>query len=167
MSDDDVTAYHESGHAVMGIYLGGLVQSMSLMPESSIDWKDEFPRYGDTIIAWPRDASAKKHAIREISAALAGPVSENIYTGDDPVEMINPESVADWHTASQHAMTLYSSNEKAASYLASVIQELDSILRVESMWAAVAALADELLAHDQLDSDQIHETVGFWLRRLS
>jgi len=167
LSDDDITAYHESGHAVVGIYLGGTVTSMSLRPESTIDWDDEFPRYGDTIIAWPRNASPKKHAIREINAALAGPISETIYTGDDPAEMINAETVGDWHTASQHAMTLYSSQEKAARHLANAIEELNSLLRDESIWAAVAALADELLAHDELESHDIHETVGFWLRRVS
>ena len=31
--------------------------------------------------------------------------------------------------------------------------------------AAIAALADQLLAHEQLDGDQVADTVGFWLRR--
>lgn len=165
MSDDDITAYHESGHAVMAVHLGGVVNSMSLRPESTVDWDDAFPRHGDTVVAWPRNVSPKQHAIREAHTALAGPVSETIYTGDNPLEMIHAESAADWHMATQHAMSLFPTQDNAVAFIVDSIDQLNTLLRGDEVWAAVAALADELLVHDQLESEQIHDTVGFWLRR--
>lgn len=166
MSDDDITAYHESGHAVMGIYLGGIVQSVSLAPESSIDWDDNFPRYGDTIIAWPTSSvTPRQHAEREVQTALAGPVSEMLYTGEEPGEMIHAESAADWYAASKHAATFIASQPKRTAYLVATLAELTDFFREETIWAAVGALADELQAHDVLESEAVHATVGFWLRR--
>lgn len=166
MSDDDITAYHECGHAVIAIQLGGVVQSISLAPESSVDRDDKFPRHGDTIIAWPTSqVTPRQHAEREIQTALAGPVSEMIYTGNEPESMIHAESAADWYAASQHAATFIASDSKRAAYLSATIMDLSDFFRDDSIWAAVAALADELQVHDELETDAIHETVGFWLRR--
>ncbi len=166
MTDEEITAYHESGHAVMAFALGGLVQSISLTPESSFDWDDDVPRHGDTIIAWPtRGISPREHAEREIKTALAGPVCEMIHTGDAWEPGGHQESAADWHAALQHAMQCNADPEKRSAYLASVLRGLERFFDDANHWAAVGALADELLAHETLATESVHGILGFWMAR--
>ena len=47
-SDEEVTAWHEAGHAFVAVYLGGQVESVSIDP----DWDDGPKRFGDTTIRW-------------------------------------------------------------------------------------------------------------------
>jgi hypothetical protein len=166
MSDDDVTAYHEAGHAVMGVYLGGQVKRVCLAPESSVDQNEDFPSYGDTVIAWPVSPfTDQQHAEREIRTALAGPVCEMIYSGNDVEVLTHAETAADWHIATDRVKSMIAEPEKQVAYLSRTLIELVEFFKDDSLWAAVSALADELQVHDELESDMIHATVGFWLRR--
>ena len=35
---------------------------------------------------------------------------------------------------------------------------------MERVWAAIAALADELLAHEVLEEESVEDILGFWFR---
>jgi hypothetical protein len=48
-------------------------------------------------------------------------------------------------------------------FLEATAIKLDEWLRRDAMWAAVAALADELSAHETLDGEQVAEVVATWL----
>ena len=42
--------------------------------------------------------------------------------------------------------------------------ELRRQVQVERVWAAIAALADELLAHELLEEECVEDILAFWLR---
>ncbi|MEM7314481.1 MAG: M50 family metallopeptidase [Planctomycetota bacterium] len=160
MDDElELTAYHEAGHAVAAAILGGRVTRITLEPEDD-------DRYGDTRIEWPlAGVSRKEQIVREIRTLLAGPVAESIYAGSDYELRITRESSVDWLRAAEFASSLFTDKPKRTAYLAIIADELKEDLRQESIWAALAALSDELLAHETIEQHQIEEVLGFWLSR--
>ena len=75
MSDsiEEVTAYHEAGHAWAALFVGARVQSVSIAPDN-----DDGPkRFGDTTILWNRRRFSQADFAKKFSwVALAGPVAE-------------------------------------------------------------------------------------------
>lgn len=84
----ELNAYHEAGHALMAILLGGEVRSVTIEPDN-----DDGPdRQGDTQVLWRRSRmSEKQFAETAIQVSLAGPVAEMIYSG----EPYHPGLIAD------------------------------------------------------------------------
>ena len=81
MDDETLTAYHESGHAVIAYALGGTIQGMQLGGEAD-DWLPA--RFGECRIQWGRvDPDLDWQRKREILTILAGPVVEMVYR-DEP-----------------------------------------------------------------------------------
>ena len=75
----EITAYHESGHALMAVHVGAEVHSVTVDP----DWDDGPQRLGDTQIFWNTGGlSEREYCEKRILVALAGPVAEMLYTGD-------------------------------------------------------------------------------------
>jgi len=75
---DEVSAYHEAGHAFMAIYVGARVRCVTIEP----DWDDGPARHADIPIEWPLDQfSARELQERSAHVALAGPVAEMIHSG--------------------------------------------------------------------------------------
>jgi hypothetical protein len=163
--DDDatLTAYHESGHAVIAYALGGHIASVQLGGEAD-DWLPD--RFGDCRIEWSRiDPAANWQRQREVLTVLAGPVAEAIYR-DEP---LHPAHYApwqlDWQLAWRIGEQLVRDPAKRSHMLDALLGQLHRQVSGEPYWSAIAALADELAAHEYLDSDQIEEVVGFWFRR--
>lgn len=48
--------------------------------------------------------------------------------------------------------------------LENLILELRQKIRMDPVWAAIAALADELVAHESLDEERVEEVLSFWFR---
>jgi plasmid replication initiation protein len=157
----EITAYHEAGHAVMAHYLGAQVLEISLLPE-----EDELPdRTGDTKIAWPtRRFSGVTFHQAAIQVALAGPVAEILYTQDPYHPGLVQEWAADWHEAVHHVQQLpkLKHAKLQAAHLEETTRELIAFLDQEPYWSAIAAISDELLAHEYLDQEQIIEALSFW-----
>ena len=161
--DDDqtLTAYHEAGHAVIGYALGGTVDSLQLGGEAD-DWLPD--RFGDCRIHWGKvDPNCDWQRHREILTILAGPVAEMVYRG----EMLHPAVYQpwqdDWRRAWAASEILTPNPERRGRLLEQMIGQLADRIRCEPCWAAIAALADGLLAHEFLDRDQVAEILGFWL----
>jgi ATP-dependent Zn protease len=162
MSELEFTAYHEAGHAVMAALLGGVVRAVTIVPPD-----DEGPnRFGDTQIEWPlAGISPRDQALREIKTALAGPTAEAVYRDDYDRLPINQESSADWLAASLHTSRLFGEQAVRLALLHQAAEQLLHLFRSdERIWSAVAAVADELLAHETLESGVVEELVAFWLR---
>lgn len=159
-SDETLSAYHESGHAVIAVFLGGRVPSVTISPEHDGELA---PRFGDTRIAWPKRLPLRERCERSVLVALAGPVAERIYREEPFHPGMVAEWAEDWRVAWEAAATLVPDERRRLRFLEAATIKLDEWLRQDAMWAAVAALADELSAHETLEAEQVAEVVATWL----
>ncbi len=164
-SDEVLTAYHEAGHAVIAYALGGTVHSVQLGGEAD-DWLPE--RFGDCRIHWHgvsgRQSPSHWQRRREVLTLLAGPVAEMIYSGQPYHPAFFGPAKGDWQLAWALVEPIVPSAPKRVRYLEEITLELHRQMRSDSLWAAIGAVADELLAHEHLEQDQLAETLGFWLK---
>jgi ATP-dependent Zn protease len=156
----ELIAYHEAGHALMAALLGGKVKQVTIEPDN-----DDGPeRTGDTQVVWRRSRmSDKEFAEIAVQVCLAGPVAEMIYSGDPYHPGFVAEWAADWREAWEAAMPLHAGQRQRLEYLEAVSIRLYHRLKEDDLWAALASLADNLLAHETLEAEQVQEIVGEWL----
>lgn len=156
----EIVAYHEAGHALMALLLGGEVQLVTIEP----DHDDGPPRQGDTQVLWRRGRiSDRDFAGRAVQVSLAGPVAEMIYSGNPYHPGMVSEWAADWHEAWTSATLLHPNDRKRLAYLEQTSIQLYRRLKQDDHWGALASLADHLLAHESLEGEQVAEIVGQWL----
>jgi len=158
--EPEVIAYHESGHAFMAVLVGARVRRITIEPED-----DDGPRrFGDAQIEWrlsqftPKDRQEKF-----VLVALAGPVAEMLYSGEPFHPGHVTEWADDWRAAWEAATPLFRDEKKRLRYLEEATRQIYKLLDAENHWAALAAIADNLLAHETLDGEQIEEVVRGWL----
>jgi hypothetical protein len=156
----ELIAYHEAGHALMAHLLGGEVRTVTIEPDN-----DDGPeRQGDTQVVWRRSRmSEKEFAQTTVQVCLAGPVAEMIYSGDPYHPGLVAEWAADWREAWEAAVPLHADERKRLKYLEDVSIQLYHRLKEDDLWAALASLADNLLAHETMEAEQVEEIVGEWL----
>lgn len=158
-----MTAYHEAGHAVVGYFLGGQVESVGMYAEAD----EVLPeRFGDCRVNWGRvRVDCDWQAQREILTILAGPVAEMIYRN----EPLHPAAYGpwqyDWHWAWTRSARLFARPDQRMAFLNAAMGLLKGHLSDDWCWAGVAAVSDELLAHEYLDAEQLSDTLSFWVRR--
>lgn len=156
----DVTAYHEAGHAAMAVTLGAELRSLTIEP----DWDDGPARHGDTQLLWEVSRYTPAELARNGAlVALAGPVAEMIYLGEPYHPGFVAEWADDWRLAWQAAAPLVADKLGRLALLEQFTRELRAMLQRDTMWAAVAALADELQAHETLDGEQVVDVLQTWL----
>lgn len=161
---DQATCYHEAGHAVVGFLLGGCVIHLALGGEAD----EVLPeRMGECRIKWSTlefEEQVTDHdpRRREILALLAGPVAEQIYD-DDPAAML--ASIDDVRRAGRLALEITGNSVRGDQLLRRCVAELRKVLSQTRHWAAVAALADELDAHESLEAEEVATVLDFWLAR--
>jgi ATP-dependent Zn protease len=156
----EATAYHEAGHAFMAVYLGARVRSVTIEPD-----RDEGPdRFGDTQVEWDRRRFDDRE-LREKSVlvALAGPVAEAIHRREPYHPGFVAEWAADWEEAWQAALPLVRDEKARLLLLEQVTRKLYGLLNDDQNWAALAAIVDNLLAHERLEGDEIEGIVSTWL----
>jgi ATP-dependent Zn protease len=158
----ELTAYHEAGHALMAHLLGGKVKHVTIEP----DHDDGPDRHGDTQVHWRRSQMTdKEFAKKAVQVSLAGPVAEMIYSGDPFHPGLVPEWAADWRTAWELAVPLHPGERQRLEHLEQLSIQLYHRLKEDDLWSALASLADHLLAHETLDSEQVEEILDEWLGR--
>ncbi|MCR9118491.1 MAG: hypothetical protein NXI22_16265 [bacterium] len=156
----EISAYHEAGHAFMAMYVGARVRSVTIAP----DWDDGPERYADTQIEWPTNKFVQRELHeKSILVALAGPVAEMIYSGEPYHPGFVAEWAADWKLAWRAAAHLLPNERKRLSYLERVSVQLHQLIGREDHWAALAAIVDNLLAHETLEGEDVEEIVQQWL----
>ncbi len=156
----ELTAYHEAGHAWMAVVTGAHVVSVTIEP----DWDDGPQRYGDTQVAWQRDQfTARELAEHAVLVALAGPAAEMTYRGEPYHPGFVAEWAQDWRDAWEAAEPLFGHEQRRLKHLESETARLCALLDEENHWAAVAELADQLLAHDRLEGEEVAACVAQWL----
>lgn len=163
MDDEEtLTAYHEAGHAVIGYALGARIEAVRLGGEAD-DYLPE--RFGDCLVNWgPISPDCDWQRQREIMTILAGPVAEMIYRG----EKLHPAAFEpwqdDWRLAFSLSQSIHPNPVRRTRWLEMMIVEMHQRMNDEICWAAIAAVADELLAHEALEEEQLYETLSFWIR---
>lgn len=157
--DFETLAYHESGHAVMAVILGGEVLTVSVEPESSqVD--------GDVTVLWrPTAGDAAGDAINQIKVALAGPIAEMIYVGDYDYLRIRQEHLTDWRIASENLKTLNLSTSAAAKILQDTVADLYHTIGRTEVWSAIGDVADRLAIDETINGNVVVDAVEFWLSR--
>lgn len=148
------TAYHEAGHVLMAVLLGATVRRVTIEPD-----EDDGPRrFGDTRIVWRRSRLTEKQLSENaVQVSLSGPAAEMIYTGDPFHPGMVAEWSADWKLAWEAAALLVADERQRLDYLERVSIRLYHQLNRDEYWSVLAALADELLAHETLDQEQIED----------
>ncbi len=156
----ELIAYHEAGHALVALLLGGEVRLVTIDPDN-----DDGPdRQGDTQVLWRRSGiSETEFANKAVQVSLAGPVAEMIYSGDPYHPGFVAEWAADWRDAWEAAAPLHRDERKRLEFLERTSIQLYHRLQEDNLWAALASLADHLLAHETLEGEQVEEIVGEWL----
>jgi hypothetical protein len=155
---DEITAYHEAGHVVMAVKTGGRIVRASIAPP----WDDEIERYGETITVW-NSLSAPEIYRYEIAVSLAGPVAEMIFNNEEVEVKVVAEWQADWSRAMISALQLAKDEAQAMILLNRGTDSIRQFMNSDAGWAAVASVADLLLAHETVEHEQCLEAVGFWL----
>ena len=155
---EEVTAFHEAGHAFVAVMAGARVVSVTIEP-------DEDERYGDTEVAWSRSQFSDREFAEKLAlVALAGPVTEMVMTGDRYHPALLPEWSADWAQAMNAASALFSEEAKQVEFLERMTIETHSILSRDDVWSFIGAIVDELVAHETLEGETVHEIVDQWMR---
>ena len=157
----EISAYHEAGHAFMAIYVGARVRCVTIEP----DWDDGPHRYADTQVEWPLDQFTERELCeKSVLVALAGPVAEMIHSGEPYHPGFVAEFAADWRAAWEAAAPLFPSERKRLNFLEETTVRLHRLLNRQDHWAALAAIVDNLLAHDTLEGEEVQDIVWQWLR---
>jgi hypothetical protein len=80
-------AWHEAGHALVAHLLNGVVRELSL--ESELDGLA-----GHAAVQWPEAVTEQEAARRHAFVALAGPVAELVFRGEDVLR--DPHALSTW-----------------------------------------------------------------------
>ncbi|MFK7770131.1 MAG: M50 family metallopeptidase [Mariniblastus sp.] len=157
---EDLTAYHESGHALVAILVGARVKALTISP----DYDDGPNRFGEAQVEWPAGTYSKKEfAKNNIFVCLAGPVAEMIFRSEPFHPATVPEWSSDWNEAWEIAESLVPDKSKRMAFLEQTTRDLHEILSREQHWAALAALVDNLQAHEWLEWEEIEDIVSAWI----
>jgi hypothetical protein len=156
-----VVAYHEAGHAVAAVILGGEVIRVSLESEQD----DDLPlRDGDVAIRWHHRGLSRRDLVeREITVSLAGPAAEMIYQGERPHPATMSQWRADWEVAWSLAGEIFSDPQRRMAALEALCVALCQLLDDPAHWQAIAETADRLEAFETLEGDEVEEIVRRWI----
>jgi ATP-dependent Zn protease len=131
-SHDEITAYHEAGHAVLALALGRPVQRVSIMPNDDHLGRCEF---GKSVFRPSEDWLE-----REILISLGGIAAEARLTGNYA-----------WDAAARdqqyvHSLAVQRAGERQAERLQRrLLAKAEHLLHQEGHWRAVELIAAELL----------------------
>jgi hypothetical protein len=147
------TAYHEAGHCVLAVMCGANASRASINPEQE-------GLFGQVEIYWPRRPSL----VNELSVILGGPVAEMIYRSEPLHPGLVPEWSQDWKQAWAIARPQSKSDMICLRSLEQIVAQLYKTLSEDRFWSAIAAVQDLLMAHEEIEHEQIEYEVNVWLR---
>jgi hypothetical protein len=134
---DEVTAYHEAGHAVVALALGRTIHKVSVLPNRE--------RLGEVRFAKGAAKPTDDWIEREILIALAGPVAEARFTGTFAPDAAHED------LRFVRRLALERKSERAAGrYEQRMLDKTEYLLADEATWAAVVRIAAELMKHGEI-----------------
>ncbi|MCZ6689591.1 MAG: hypothetical protein O7H41_08320 [Planctomycetota bacterium] len=148
-SRQELTAYHEAGHAVAAVSLCRRLGKVTILPDPEL--KSEGHCVLGPIgkfnadIEWNRRTELK--AERDIILFLAGVTAEKIVTGRYPAKMFES---SDLRKVTDLAWRVEGDDEKITAYLRGMQERTKALLQSPRAWAAVKALASALLEDEEI-----------------
>ncbi len=131
---DEVTAYHEAGHAVVALALGRTIHKVSALPNRERLGEVRFGK-GDT-------RATDDWIEREILIALSGMVAEARFTG----VYATAEAKEDLRFVRRLALER-KSDRAVERYEQRMLAKVEYMLNDEGAWKAVELIAAELMKH--------------------
>ena len=152
VAQKESTCYHESGHAVVGILMGGTVHGLSIAQKDT----PHGVQYGTC--TWTRSSYIKG----TIASLLAGPMAaweRNYRRG----EMLSYGSRGDIRDAEEYLRSLYEQEGSTLEKLQDA-GEFDDAMRIAQWtvaenWGAIHHIAQWLLTHDSMSGELAHAIV--------
>lgn len=131
---DEITAYHEAGHAVVALALDRPVHRVSVLPNRE--------RLGQCEFGKGRVKPSEDWLEREILIALGGLAAEARHTGTYSIDE------ADRDLRYVRRLVLQRKSERAAPrYEERMLSKVEAMLGDDAIWHAVELIAAELLKH--------------------
>jgi hypothetical protein len=155
LSELEVTADHEAGHAVVARLHRRLVTSVSIEPgEATLGHAltghpPRPPRLGDP------QSRAERLIIREIMMGLAGSVAEHIVGHRDRGSVI----LEDYERSHEMAASISGSPEEAAAMCGWLYERTLSLLRQPLVWDSVERVKSELVQNRRVTGRRLRELV--------
>ena len=149
--DATAVAYHEAGHVLVAHLLGGEVLITTV--ESDRD-----DHAGHTSVAW-RDRSAEELARCSALVAMAGPVAEALWRGEDVYDADLSAWRAD-HDEVERALAALAEPAERASLRQRLLLEVATQLQDPAAWQGLCCIADALDAHGTLDAALLQELLA-------
>jgi hypothetical protein len=143
-----ISAYHEAGHVLMAHLFGGEVQETTLETERE-------GHQGLTAVVWRGQDEAGRLRCSAM-VALAGPVAETLWRGEEILAEDLETWRADWEEVDAGLAALAQPHEREAlrrKWLAEVAGELQD----PDTWERLCRIADALQAHETLDRGLLDE----------
>jgi hypothetical protein len=131
---DEVTAYHEAGHAVIALALGRTVHKVTVQPNRE--------RLGECRFGKGNARAADDAIEREVLIALGGMAAEARFTG----AYATAEAKEDLRFVRRLALER-KSDRAAERYEQRMLDKVEYMLADEGTWRAVELIAAELLKH--------------------
>ena len=91
------------------------------------------------------------------------PWQEMIFSGEPYHPGFVAEWAADWQMAWEATKPLLTQQRKRLVYLEQTTVRLHQLLNRDEHWAALAAIVDNLLAHETLDGQEVEDIVRQWI----
>lgn len=148
--DDAAAAYHEAGHVLIAHLLGGHVV------ESSIESEFDGHR-GHTAVEWQRVDDAEFGACSAL-VALAGPVAETLWSGDEPDQDVLAAWQRDQDEVEAALVRSVEEDAREATRRAWIEQVVER-LRDDVTWERLCRIADHLEAHGSLDRTLLEDVL--------
>ena len=149
------SAYHEAGHAVAAYVLGRRTTDITIAAETESVGRCQYAELRDFDPELPRPyggPQVESVAELQILSYLAGPIAESTLTGEKDWRKTGGNG--DVPRAVDLAMYLTGDIKKAESYLKRLWLQTEELITNPENWAAIEALAAELVEHHQIDEER-------------
>ncbi len=149
-------AYHEAGHAVAAYALNRRVRSVTVIPDGDILG---YNIYGKGLTIQPDvevDGRTRNEIERRVICALAGWAAEAKL---NPRRRRSAIADTDWHYAYDLADYVVGSIEELEAYGNWLWIRTKQLIALPHYWAAIEALAAELMTHKRLGEKRVREVI--------
>ncbi len=129
--------------------LGGRIRQVTLEP----DWDDSPRRMGDVQIEWSSGIDWRVETL----VCLSGPAAEMVYEQSLVPPYEKMEWNDDWTNAWNFAARKFSAPELRRAKLLEMTKVIYGLFNQDEYWHAIASVADLLLAHGTVYSEELEE----------
>jgi len=152
-SAKEIAAYHEAGHAVVAYLLHRLVRGVTIIPDRDMQGCCYLAKGKSIHPDYDRSHKTRLELERHAMISWGGNVAECLFTGKKPV------ADSDMHSVVNYLSYLTSGDEEIGAYADWLWYRTKSLLQFERHWAAVDALATELVKNGRVGQKRTREII--------